>query len=31
MKVNDLHQIACLCGLSVINFKSSTKQALGPN
>ena len=33
MKVNNLHQIAYILsyGVSVINFKSSTKQALGPN
>ena len=33
MKVNNLHQIAYILsyGASVINFISSTKQALGPN
>ena len=33
MKVNNLHQIAYMLsyGESVIHFKSSTKQALGPN
>ena len=33
MKVNNLHQIAYILsyGVCVINFKSSTKQALGPN
>ena len=33
MKVYNLHQIPYILsyGVSVINFKSSTKQALGPN
>ena len=33
MKENNLHQIAYILsyGESVINFKCSTKQALGPN
>ena len=33
MKVNTLHQIAYTLSyvVSVINFKSSTKQASGPN